>query len=376
MKVLIAVISDLATDMRVQKQAALLAEMGCEVTVLGRMRYNSLPCVLPGMTVIRIRVPFRKGPGMYITFNFMLLIHLLVRRFDLCVSNDLDTLVPCCAVSRLFRKKLVYDAHEYFTGQHGLVEKRIRHRLWKAAERLTVPHVKHMITVSDSIAELYRSEYGANPVVVRNVAPPVAHLIPHDRSAHSVGEDELLVIYQGSGINEGRGAEELIDAMALVERARLIIAGSGDIIRKIRQRGTDSRAAARIIFLPVMPWDEMMRYTLGCDAGFSLDADTCTNQRYSLPNKLFDYIAAGIPAIASPLPEVSAVIRQYGCGVVLEEVSPEAIAQALVRLRDDRALLSALKEKSRAARNELNWEKEKLKEQEFFRSVIEIKESK
>jgi glycosyltransferase involved in cell wall biosynthesis len=193
---------------------------------------------------------------------------------------------------------------------------------------------------------------------------------------HSAGEDELLVIYQGSGINEGRGAEELIDAMALVERVWLIIAGSGDIIRKIRQRGTDSRAAARIIFLPVMPWEEMMRYTLGCDAGFSLDADTCTNQRYSLPNKLFDYIAAGIPAIASPLPEVSAVIRQYGCGVVLEEVSPEAIAQALVRLRDDRALLSALKEKSRAASNELNWEKEKLKEQEFFRSVIEIKESK
>jgi len=376
MKVLIAVISDLATDMRVQKQASLLAEMCCEVTVLGRMRYNSLPCVLSGIKVFRIRVPFRKGPGMYFTFNFMLLIHLLVRRFDLCVSNDLDTLVPCYAVSRLFRKKLVYDAHEYFTGQHGLVEKRIRHRLWKEAERRTVPHVKHMITVSNSIAELYRSEYGATPVVIRNVAPSVAHLVPHDRSMHSVGENELLVVYQGSGINEGRGAEELIDAMALVEGVWLLIPGSGDIIRKIRQRALDSRAAARIIFLPVMPWEEMMGYTRGCAAGMMLDADTCTNQRYSLPNKLFDYIAAGIPAIASPLPEVSAVIRLYGCGVVLEELSPEAIAETLVRLRDDRSLLSALKEKSGRARNEINWEKEKLKEQEFFRSVIETKDSK
>ncbi len=376
MKVLIAVISDVATDMRVQKQAFLLAEMGCEVTVLGRMRYNSLPCLLRGIEVFRIRVPFRKGPGMYLTFNFMLLIHLLVRRFDLCVSNDLDTLVPCYAVSRLFRKKLVYDAHEYFTGQHGLVEKKIRHRLWKAAERRTVPHVKHMITVSNSISDLYRSEYGANPVVVRNLAPSVAHLVPHDRKMHSVGEDELLVVYQGSGINEGRGAEELIDAMALAEGVRLLVSGSGDIIRKIRHRAFESPAAARIIFLPVMPWEEMMRYTLGCDAGMTLDADTCTNQRYSLPNKLFDYIAAGIPAISSPLPEVSAIIRQYGCGVVLEEVSPEAIAEALVRLRDDRALLSALKEKSARARNEINWEKEKLKEQEFFRNVIEVKESK
>jgi len=318
MKVLIAVISDLVTDMRVQKQASLLAEMGWDVTVIGRRRASSLPASLPDARVFRIRVPFRKGPGMYLSFNFILLFHLLVRRFDMCVSCDLDTLVPCYAVSRLFGKKLVYDAHEYFTGQHGLAERRLRHRLWKAAERRIVPHVRHMITVSGSIAELYRSEYGIHPVVVRNVAPSVAHLVPHDRSIHSVSEDDLLVVYQGSGINVGRGAEELIDAMALVERVWLVIAGSGDIIGKIRQRALDSRAAGRIIFLPVMPWEEMMRYTLGCDAGFTLDTDTCTNQRYSLPNKLFDYIAAGIPAIASPLPEVSTVIGQYGCGIVID----------------------------------------------------------
>lgn len=376
MKVLIAVISDLATDMRVQKQASLLAEMGCKVTVLGRWRDNSIPFSISGIEVFRIRVPFRKGPAMYLSFNFMLLLHLLVRRFDLCISNDLDTLVPCFAVSRLFSKKLVYDAHEYFTGQHGLVEKSIRHRIWKIAEKKTVPRAKHMITVSSSIAELYRSEYGITPLVIRNVAPSVAHLVPHERSLHSVGRDELLVVYQGSGINEGRGAEELIDAMALVEGVRLFIAGSGDIIDKIQQRALDSPAAGMIIFLPLLPWEEMMRYTLSSDAGLTLDTDTCMNQRYSLPNKLFDYIAAGIPAIASPLPEVSAVIRQYDCGVVLEEVSPEAIAGALLRLRDDRSLLSVLKEKARAARNVLNWEKEKLKEQEFFRSVIETNDKR
>jgi len=70
------------------------------------------------------------------------------------------------------------------------------------------------------------------------------------------------------------------------------------------------------------------------------------------------------------------VIRQYGCGVVLDEVSPEAIADMLARLRDDRSLLQTLKEKTGAARIELNWEKEKLKEQEFFRSVTETNECK
>jgi glycosyltransferase involved in cell wall biosynthesis len=125
-----------------------------------------------------------------------------------------------------------------------------------------------------------------------------------------------------------------------------------------------------------MPWEEMMRYTMCCDAGLSVDTDTCTNQRYSLPNKLFDYIAAGIPAIVSPLPEVSDLVEHYGCGSVLEEVTPDAIAKEIQRLMDDRTLLPALREKARAARQELTWEKEKLREQELIRSVIDSKSFK
>lgn len=375
-KAVIAVISDLSTDMRVRKLALLMAEEGIDVTLIGRLSACPLPPEIPGVKATRIWVPFRKGPAMYLMFNLFLFFRLLFMRYRLCVASDLDTLTPCYLVSWLFRRALIYDSHEYFTGQYGLEERRFKHFLWKSAERFLVPRVKHMITVSDSIADIYRREYGINPLVVRNVAPDTGHLEPHRRSELGAKDDEFLVVFQGSGINPGRGGEELVSAMAMTEGVRLIFIGSGDAMDLLRRSAAESPASDRITFLPRMPWEEMIRYTMCCDAGLSADTDTCTNQRYSLPNKFFDYIAAGIPAVVSPLPEVSALVEYYGCGTVLEAVTPDAIARELQRLADDPSLLPVLKERTRAARQELTWEKEKLREQELIRNVIKSKSNK
>jgi glycosyltransferase involved in cell wall biosynthesis len=370
MKAVIAVISDVSTDMRVRKLALLMVEEGLDVTVLGRYSRAAVPPFIPGVNVIRIKVPFSKGPAMYLLFNLLLFFRLLFSRFDICVASDLDTLGPCYIVSGLFRKTLVYDSHEYFTGQYGLEERRFKYFLWKSAERMMLPRIKHMITVSDSIAALYRNEYGVEPVVVRNIAPDVSHLLPHDRSELGVAERELLVVFQGSGINPGRGGEELLAAIPMTEGVRLLVIGSGDIIESLRRTAEESKASDRIIFLPRMSWEEMMRYTMICDAGLSLDTDTCVNQRYSLPNKIFDYIAAGIPVVVSPLPEVSALIERYGCGIVLEDLSPDSLARQLQRLADDRLLLLSIKQRAVEGRREMTWESEKLKEQEMIRGVI------
>ena len=234
MRATIAVISDLSTDMRVQKQALLLTDMGYTVTLIGRNTGKSPSLFLPRIRIIRLRVLFRRGPAMYILFNVALLLRLLTRRSELYVANDLDTLIPCFYASRLFGKPLVYDAHEYFTGQFGLEERKFKYSVWKKAERRFVPKVRHMITVSNSIADLYRKEYGVDPVVIMNVAPSTDELIPYNRKKLGVGADDLLVIYQGSGINPGRGIMELVNAMTMLERIRLIIAGSGDMIEEVK----------------------------------------------------------------------------------------------------------------------------------------------
>jgi glycosyltransferase involved in cell wall biosynthesis len=161
--------------------------------------------------------------------------------------------------------------------------------------------------------------------------------------------------------------------MTMLEKVRLIITGSGDMIEELKIAVDDRDLNKNIIFLPRMRWEQMMGFTMCCDVGLSLDPDNCINQRFSLPNKLFDYIAAGIPSVVSPLPEVSAVIRKYDCGMVLSDVTPYAIAGILERLRDDGALRSTLKENAIAASRELNWENERVKEQDFFKSIIKQK---
>jgi glycosyltransferase involved in cell wall biosynthesis len=376
MRATIAVISDLSTDMRVQKQALLLTEMGYAVTLIGRHTGNSPSLFLPRVRIRRLSVIVRRGPLMYILFNLSLFLRLLVRRTDLYVANDLDTLIPCYYVSRLFGKPLVYDAHEYFTGQYGLEERKFKYSVWKKAERVIVPKIRHMITVSNSIAQLYAKEYGVEPVVIMNAAPSTEELIPYNRNNLRVGEEDLLVVYQGSGINPGRGVMELINAMTMLERIRLIIIGSGDMIEEVKHAVSYKGLGSNVIFLPRMKWEEMMQFTMCCDAGLSLDPDNCINQLFSLPNKLFDYIAAGIPAVVSPLPEVSAVVERYACGLILSHVTPYTIAGALERLRDDRDLLSELKKKAREASKVINWENERVKEQVFFRNVIESKRHK
>jgi glycosyltransferase involved in cell wall biosynthesis len=370
MRAVITVISDVKTDQRVLKHSSLLTETGFEVTIIGRRCHEEE--VLPEVNnqIVRLRVPFSKGPLMYLSFNIRLFFSLLFRRADLYLANDLDTLLPAFMISKLFRRELIYDSHEYFTGQHGLAERRLKQNVWKWIERRTLPRVKWMITVSSSIADLYREEYGVSAVVVRNVSMPSSGSVIHSRSDTGAGDDDLLAVFQGSGINPGRGAEELIDAMAITTGVRLLIIGSGDAIDSVKKLAATRGVSHKVKFMNRMPWEEMMSYTRCCDVGLSLDKDTCVNQRYSLPNKLFDYITAGIPVIASPLTEVKTLVEGYGCGVILSEVTQAAIAETLSHFRNDKLFLESLKRKAKQAAEDLTWEKEKKREQDLLRGVI------
>ncbi len=369
-KAVLTVISDISTDQRVLKQAELLRENGFNVTVIGRKIHGISDLRTSRSGEIRLKIPFEKGPLMYAVFNLRLFISLLGRKADLYVANDLDTLLPSFLVSKLYRRPLVYDSHEYFTGQHGLAERRSRYYVWKRLEEFLLPRIRWMITVNKSIAGLYEREYGVNPVVVRNVSPSAANISPRSRTEAGAKEGDLLTVFQGSGINPGRGAEELIEAMALTEGVKLLVIGSGDAYEAVKRLAIVRGVSQKVKFLPRMPWEEMISYTRSCDAGLSLDKDTCLNQRYSLPNKFFDYISAGIPVITSPLPEVSALVADFGCGIILSEVTPAEIAAKLMLLKNDASLLALLKNKAVAAAQDVTWEREKITEQDLFRRVI------
>jgi glycosyltransferase involved in cell wall biosynthesis len=372
-RVVFSVTNCICFDQRVLKIAETISPLNCRITITGRRLGSCCDSGSVPFRTKRFRMIFKRGFLFYSIFNIRLFIFLLFHKYDLLVADDLDTLLPNFLVSKLKRIPLVYDSHEYFTGVPEIQGRPFVKWVWTVTEKMIFPHLKNVMTVSESIAKQYESQYGIRPVVIRNCAPSSADIDCFTKAELQVPDDHLLLILQGGGINIDRGGEELIEAVSKLEKVYLIIAGSGDIIGKLKGQVMKLNISGRVRFIPKQPWESLMRYTKTADAGLTLDKDTNMNYRFSLPNKLFDYISAGIPVIAGNLSEIKNIIDQNGCGIIIPTITPEEICQAIIRLRDDRPFLAKLKQNAVTASGSLNWETESKKVIEFYKMVLNTK---
>ncbi|HQF29142.1 MAG TPA: glycosyltransferase, partial [Bacteroidia bacterium] len=315
---------------------------------------------------------FEKGPLFYIAFNIRLFWFLMWHHADILVANDLDTLLPNYLVSRIKRIPLVYDSHEYFTGVPELEGRPKVKKMWKAIEKFCLPGLKYTITVNQSIADLYDKEYGTAFQIIRNV-PEVSMPFMAEkqdlRARLNLPSDKKIVILQGAGINIQRGAEEAVEAMKFLNDVVLLIVGGGDVIDNLKQQVIELSLSEKVIFVSKQPVLLLRKYTAAADLGITLDKDTNINYRFSLPNKLFDYIQAGIPILASNLPEVRRVIETYQVGRISENHNPENIAKNIHEMLNDESANEIWKMNLVKASKELNWEKEREKLLRIFKSI-------
>ncbi len=356
-RAIVSVTNDLSTDNRVHRTCVVLRELGYEVVLVGRWLPGSLPLHRPYGTR-RMRLLFRKGALFYAEYNLRLFWLLLFAKVDLLVANDLDTLLANRLAARLRSKQLVYDSHEFFTEVPEL-QGRFARRAWLAIERSIFPRLADVITVNDSIATAYHERYGNTVHVVRNI-PMHRELGPlPSRKELDIPDDRFVLVLQGSGINVQRGAEEAVLAMEELPGALLLLIGGGDawpvLERLVKERGL----ADRVRMLGRMPYERMMQYTRNADLGLSLDKDTNLNYRYSLPNKLFDYFRAHLPALVTDLPEVARIVRRYEAGVVIAAPDPGLIAAEVHALMADPQRRATLRQKAIFAASELDGEREK-----------------
>jgi glycosyltransferase involved in cell wall biosynthesis len=359
-RVIVSVTNDLFTDNRVRKVCEFLHGNGFDVTLVGRKVRNSLDLPQLPYKTKRFRLLFRKGALFYASYNVRLFFFLLFHKADVLVANDLDTLLANHWARKFKRNcRLIYDSHEYFTGVPELVERPFIQRFWQRIERRTVPKVDIMYTVNESIAYRYKKEYRREVLVVRNISD--AKFPQHLKSRAELGlpEDRRVVILQGAGINIQRGAEELIEAMQWVENAVLVIVGGGDVIPGLKATVKKNAWQNKVLFFGKKPYAELMNYSAVSDIGVSLDKDTNINYRFSLPNKIFDYIHAGIPLLVSDLPEIRKIVAGYEIGVICPSHDPKIIASALNGLFADPGLYAQLKNNTKKAAADLTWEKER-----------------
>ena len=336
--------------------------MGYDIYVIGRELPQSIPLKRVYKTN-RMKLFFNKGFLFYAEYNIRLFCKLLFLKKDILLANDVDTLLPNYLISRLFRKKLIFDSHELFSEIPELVNRPTIKRIWQMIEKSIIPNIKNGITVSESIVNYYKQKYNSQFEVIRNV--PFRTSVEQGEFPFDRG-NKKIILYQGS-VNVGRGLELMIDAMPLIENVLFVIVGEGDITQQLKQKVEENKLSDKVIFLGRIAPESLQMITLLADVGISLEEGLGLNYRYALPNKLFDYIQAQIPVIVSNLPEMITIVKKYDVGIVLQERTTSYLAQQVTKI-----LLEGKepwKDQLKNASEELNWQKESEKLIDFFNNL-------
>ncbi len=357
-RIIVSVTNDLYTDQRVHKVCTFLLKQGYDVLLVGRMRKTSIPLPLRDYPTKRMRLLFDKGALFYAEYNFRLFLFLLFRRANILLSNDLDSLLGNYAASKFKpTAELVYDSHEYFTEVPELQGRKAK-QIWEGIEAWIFPKLKKIYTVNQSIADLYTKKYKKKVNVVRNISPLWRPTELKSREELELPIGIPIIIIQGAGINVDRGAEEAVEAMKLISNAVLIIVGDGDVVPELKKRIIENKLEEKVLFFGKQPYSVMMNFTHHASIGLTLDKDTNLNYKYSLPNKLFDYIHTNTAVVCTDLVEIRRVVDNYKIGEVIEDFNSTTLANCLNNLLSDTERLKRYQSNCELASQAENWEKE------------------
>ncbi len=321
-KVIISVTNDLSTDQRVNKVANSLIDAGFFVLLVGVNKKKKNILEKRNYDCFRFDVFFKKGFFFYLEFNIRLFLFLILNKSDIFLSNDLDTLLANFFASKLKKTKLVYDSHELFPEVPELLNRPVVKFIWSSMEKFLLKRVKHSYTVSESIAKYYNKKYGINMSVISNFPK-----MDFFNGAIKKTNKNKKIIYQGA-VNKDRGIELMIEAMQYVD-AELYIVGEGDILGEMIQVVEKVKLKNKVFFVGKVPFHQLFQITKTADLGLSFEEDTCLAYRYSLPNKIFDYINAEIPILISNLPEFKSIIEAYPVGMVLNSRNVKNVSKQI-----------------------------------------------
>jgi glycosyltransferase involved in cell wall biosynthesis len=389
--------NDFTIDGRVERQAETLGEMGMRVCVLA-MGGGALPRAerRPGYDLIRLPIDPVLGVGEDVLRGISALPRIggatrrgatllgtgyyygeAVRRVvasrpRVVHCHDLDTLLPGVVGATAVGARVVYDSAELWTernsGYRG-VRRRLDRARYALLERSLIRHAHAVITVSDGIADELARRYGiATPVVLRNVPRDPGQLGPSPLRER-VGGTGPILLHLGI-VDMNRGLEEATRALAELPDVRLVLLGTARpyVLEPLLRLAEELGVRSRVIHLPPVPREEILRWAAGADAALCTFRPVCTSHVLAMPNKLFEYAFSGVPIVASDLPDMGRFVRTHGLGVLCNPDSPADIARAVRQvLGGDLPRVSP--EAHRAFVREHAWERESLKLAAIYRSL-------
>lgn len=360
-RIVFTVTNDLNYDQRMIRICTSLTNAGYFVLLIGKRNRNSLPLITKNYRQKRLFTFFKSGFGFYAEYNTRLFFALLFTKSDMLCCIDLDTILPVWLVSKIKGTKRLYDAHEFFSQQKEIISRPFVHAFWAKLEKLLVPKFKLGYAVSQSIVLEFKTRYGVQYEVIRNM--PLLKELPIEETIK-----EKIILYQGA-VNEARGLEFLVPAMKNID-AVLHIYGDGNYLQQTKKIIKANNLQNKVFLKGKMLPHELDAITRQAIIAVNLVENKGLNQYYSLANKFFDYIQNGIPQVSMDFPEYKKINDEYEVAVLIANLNPETISAAINKLLHDEALYQRLAKNCLQARQVFNWQEEEKKLLNFYNTIL------
>jgi glycosyltransferase involved in cell wall biosynthesis len=328
--------------------------------LVGRKLKSSIPLSVQPFKQKRIKCLFKKGKLFYAEYNIRLFFYLLFNKMDCICAIDLDTILPCYFISKIKNTKRAYDAHELFCEMKEIVTRPAIYRMWKRIEQFTVPKFSNGYTVNQPIADEYKKMYGVEYAVIRNIA-----LL---KDIQPIEKKEKFILYQGA-VNEGRSFETLIPAIKDIN-SKLIICGDGNFMQQAKQLVVTNNLQDKVIFKGKIKPEELTAITQQAYIGITLFDDKGLSNYYSLANRFFDYLHAGIPQLCVNYPVYKEINSHLPIALLIDDTSAINIATQLNNLLTNEVLYNELQQNCLTLRQTLNWQQEEIKLIQFYKNIL------
>lgn len=364
-----------------QRICSSLASAGYEVELVGRKLPHSKPLKTDfNFKQTRLTCKINKGKLFYLEFNLRLLWYLLRQKTNAICAIDLDTILACGITATLNNNTLVFDAHEHFTEVPEVTNRKITKTIWHLIGKIFVPKAKLCYTVGPQLAGILSTIYKNQFEVIMNVPVLVDAVVGVDRvnrvnEVNSVnrvdevdGENTGYILYQGA-LNKSRGLEQSILAMHQVENIKLLIAGEGDLSSELRDLVVKEKLENKVQFSGFVQPADLKQLTVNAKVGLNLLEPDGLSYYYSLANKFFDYMQAGVPCICANFPEYKAIHKKYNCSVLIDcEVNE--IAKAINELLSNQIAYKTLSKNCIIASQNFNWAIEEAKLLNYYKQIL------
>ena len=371
-KIVCTVTNDLSYDQRMIRICTSLQDLGHEVLLVGRTRPGSVALVYRAFQQKRLYCIFSKGKLFYLEYNIRLFFFLLFHSFEIVCSVDLDTILPGYWISKMRNKVCVYDAHEYFTEVPEVVRRPGVKRVWEWVANRTIPKLNYCYTVGQSLAKIFEERYGPSFEVIRNVPFSMNEGMEGRKESYAMinpDHNKVILLYQGV-LNEGRGIEQVIQAISTIDQVELWLAGEGDLSKELRALVQQLKLEQSVKFLGYLQPEELKKITPQAAIGLNLIENKGLSYYYSLANKAFDYIQAGIPSINMAYPEYEKINEEIEVFYLAKNLDVNELQTLISSILEDQETYNRLCENTRIAARGYTWEREVEKLKAFYEKII------